>query len=249
MFPDNIAWVGSMAKQDGNGLGALLFGAFALWYIFGGDDKATTTNVTSNISTPAIEQVTPQTTTPSSPTITIRKPTKPSTKKQTTSLQKPVTQQALPVVNYQAKKMYVDASRLNVRNAPTKQGKVIWTLKRDQQVQVTNKDGDWLYIEHSRFNGWVFGTYLTKTPTPKKASVPKKQKKQTTGLSTSRIKKILIKRSHAYYPGNCPCPYNITAAGRKCGGRSAWSRPGGREPLCYASDVTAGMVADYRARQ
>jgi len=145
--------------------------------------------------------------------------------------------------------MYVDASRLNVRNAAGKNGKVIWTLKRDQQVQVTSRDGDWLFIEHSRFKGWVFGTYLTNTPTPKQASTPKRAKKQTAGLSTSRIKKILIKRSHAYYPGNCPCPYNITAAGRKCGGRSAWSRPGGREPLCYASDVTAQMVTDYRARQ
>jgi len=143
--------------------------------------------------------------------------------------------------------MYVDASRLNVRTGPAKTNKVIWTLKRDQKITVTNKEGDWFYVEGTRFKGWVFGTYLTNNPAPQQASLP--APKKTNSLSVSAIKKILIKRSHAYYSGNCPCPYNITAAGRRCSGRSAWSRPGGESPLCYNRDVTAGMVADYRARQ
>ena len=145
------------------------------------------------------------------------------------------------------KTMYVDASRLNVRKGAGKDFKVIWTLKRDQQVKVTARDGEWLQVTAARFEGWVFGTYLTNNPAPKQASLPKKKK--SNGLSTAAIKKILIKRSHAYYSGNCPCPYNITRAGRKCGGRSAWSRPGGASPLCYNSDVTAAMVANYQARQ
>ena len=49
--------------------------------------------------------------------------------------------------------------------------------------------------------------------------------------------------------GNCPCPYNTTSRGRSCGKRSAYSRPGGASPLCYSRDVTAQMVANYRARQ
>jgi uncharacterized protein YgiM (DUF1202 family) len=145
--------------------------------------------------------------------------------------------------------MYVDASRLNVRNKASKQGKIIWTLKRDQQVQVTNKNGDWLFVEGARFKGWVFGTYLTNNPAPKQVNIPKKNRKKPAGLSTAKIKQLLIRRSHAYYRGNCPCPYNITAAGRKCGGRSAWSRPGGQSPLCYPSDVSQSMVAQYKARQ
>ena len=184
---------------------------------------------------------------------------------QTPAKKKPVTQQQVaaletaPKVNQPTistsvqnvserldKTMYVDASRLNVRKGAGKDFKVIWTLKRDQQVKVTARDGEWLQVTGARFEGWVFGTYLTNNPAPKQASLSKKKK--SNGASTAAIKKLLIKRSHAYYPGNCPCPYNITAAGRKCGGRSAWSRPGGREPLCYPSDVTAGMVADYRAR-
>lgn len=234
-----------MAKKGGAGLGSWLFGAFALFYIFGGDDKDDNAKVTSYITAPSVQQTRP--TKPNIKTTTIRK--QPTTPPKTTTVALPTPQPSNTIVTYQPKKMYVDASRLNVRNKAGKHGKVIWTLKRDQQVQVTNREGDWLYIEHSRFRGWVFGTYLTNTPTPKQASIPKKTNKKAAGLSTSRIKKILIKRSHAYYPGNCPCPYNITAAGRKCGGRSAWSRPGGREPLCYPSDVSAQMVANYRARQ
>jgi cell division septation protein DedD len=60
------------------------------------------------------------------------------------------------------------------------------------------------------------------------------------------IKLELIRQSLSSYSGNCPCPYNTDRAGRRCGKRSAYSRPGGRSPLCYESDVTTQMVADYR---
>lgn len=60
------------------------------------------------------------------------------------------------------------------------------------------------------------------------------------------VKKALIKESIAAYPGSCPCPYNVDRAGRSCGRRSAYSRPGGRSPLCYPSDVTDEMVLRYR---
>jgi choline dehydrogenase-like flavoprotein len=56
------------------------------------------------------------------------------------------------------------------------------------------------------------------------------------------IKQEIIRESIARYPGNCPCPYNTDRAGRRCGGRSAYNRPGGRAPLCYESDVTQEMV-------
>jgi hypothetical protein len=46
-----------------------------------------------------------------------------------------------------------------------------------------------------------------------------------------------IRQSIAAYSGSCPCPYSVDRAGRRCGARSAYSRPGGAAPLCYASDV------------
>ncbi len=48
----------------------------------------------------------------------------------------------------------------------------------------------------------------------------------------------MINESIANYPGKCPCPYSIMSNGKKCGKRSAYSKPGGYEPLCYISDIT-----------
>lgn len=61
------------------------------------------------------------------------------------------------------------------------------------------------------------------------------------------IRQKIVRASIESYPGNCPCPYNTDRAGRGCGRRSAYSRPGGYSPKCYASDVTAAEVQGYRA--
>jgi len=65
--------------------------------------------------------------------------------------------------------------------------------------------------------------------------------------SDHQVKAMMIHESRANYPGNCPCPYDTDRAGRSCGGRSAWSRPGGYAPLCYDDDITPSMLATYRA--
>ena len=61
--------------------------------------------------------------------------------------------------------------------------------------------------------------------------------------SDAQIRREIVRQSIAAYPGNCPCPYNTDRAGRRCGGRSAYSRPGGHAPKCYPSDVSAAEVA------
>lgn len=63
----------------------------------------------------------------------------------------------------------------------------------------------------------------------------------------AQIKQDIIRQSLAGYPGPCPCPYNVMRNGRACGGRSAYSRPGGYSPICYDSDVTPDMIRRYRA--
>jgi hypothetical protein len=70
----------------------------------------------------------------------------------------------------------------------------------------------------------------------------------TAELSDEAIRKALIQQSIATYSGNCPCPYNVDRAGRQCGRRSAYSKPGGQNPLCYSSDVTDEMLARFRNR-
>ena len=71
---------------------------------------------------------------------------------------------------------------------------------------------------------------------------------QRPALSDGEIRKILIRESIEAYAGNCPCPYNTARNGSTCGGRSAWSRPGGEQPLCYPKDVSDEMVQEYRDR-
>lgn len=66
--------------------------------------------------------------------------------------------------------------------------------------------------------------------------------------SDNEIRQILIQQSRARYAGSCPCPYNVDRGGRRCGGRSAYSRAGGASPLCYEEDITDEMVQSYRAR-
>lgn len=68
-------------------------------------------------------------------------------------------------------------------------------------------------------------------------------------LSDTSIRQELIRRSIASYPGSCPCPYNVDRGGRRCGGRSAYSRLGGYSPMCYESDVSQAMVERFRQRE
>jgi len=61
-------------------------------------------------------------------------------------------------------------------------------------------------------------------------------------------KRKMIAESIASYRGNCPCPYNTAANGSSCGKRSAYSKPGGAEPLCYETDISDAQAAEWLRR-
>ena len=58
----------------------------------------------------------------------------------------------------------------------------------------------------------------------------------------------MIQESIAQYPGKYPYPYSIMSNRKKCGKRSAYSKPGGYEPLCYVSDITGGKENDVKTQ-
>lgn len=58
----------------------------------------------------------------------------------------------------------------------------------------------------------------------------------------------IVRESQQTYRGSCPCPENFDRGGRRCGKRSAYSKPGGASPLCYISDVTPEMLKKYKER-
>jgi hypothetical protein len=70
-----------------------------------------------------------------------------------------------------------------------------------------------------------------------------------TAQSDGQIRQTIVRQSIAAYPGACPCPYSVMRNGRACGGRSAYSRPGGAAPLCYPADVSAAQVQARRRAQ
>jgi hypothetical protein len=78
------------------------------------------------------------------------------------------------------------------------------------------------------------------------------RRKIETALTAAAIAAIIVQTSRdQHHAGGrpCACPDDTTRDGRACGGRSAYSRPGGAAPLCYPSDVTVTMIESYRQRQ
>ena len=96
-------------------------------------------------------------------------------------------------------------------------------------------------------------------PTPAaKANLPDKpagtdtKRKVEIALTAAAIAAIIVQASRDQYYATghpCACPDDSMRNGRACGGRSAYSRPGGAAPLCYPSDVTAAMIELYRQQQ
>lgn len=85
-------------------------------------------------------------------------------------------------------------------------------------------------------------------PVEKPRPTPTQQVRLSAELTDAAIVSAIISRSRASYPGNCGCPDDRDRAGRRCGGRSAYSRAGGYSVVCYPSDVTPQMVANFRSR-
>jgi hypothetical protein len=63
------------------------------------------------------------------------------------------------------------------------------------------------------------------------------------------VARSIVRECAAVYHSHRPCarPEDRARNGSRCGRRSAYSRPGGARPLCYAADVTDGEIAEYRA--
>jgi hypothetical protein len=88
------------------------------------------------------------------------------------------------------------------------------------------------------------------TPASAPDTSPKPESKRKVGavLTAAAITAIIIQVSRdQYHAGGrpCACPDDSMRNGRACGGRSAYSRPGGAAPLCYPTDVTAAMIESY----
>jgi hypothetical protein len=151
--------------------------------------------------------------------------------------------------------LYVTGKEVPMRAAPDSKAAILDRLPTGMRVgELTRREG-WAEVRHpiSAVEGWMSTRRLSvKGPVADDAEdeAPAAMPKPTVPgpLDTIAIGAALIARSIASYPGSCPCPHNVDRGGKRCGGRSAHSRGGGRAPLCFQEDITPAMIANYRAR-
>lgn len=221
-----------MARKKGFGLGHLLIGLLVL----GGIGQC----LKSPSSTPGAPR-----TAISSPSVpTARPPALPAAAA-------PPAPQSVAAPLAATGRFYVTASTLNVRDAPSTSGRVLGKLSRGQQLAATGLQGDWLSVRLTDGRtGWLHSDYVSATPPPVRVLAtptpqPVEPKAVPSAQPRSQVVRLIIERSIQNYPGNCPCPYNVDRAGRRCGARSAYSKPGGASPICYEGDVTWQMVRAF----
>lgn len=149
-----------------------------------------------------------------------------------------------------ARMMTVSVNGLNVRAAPGRSNRRIGRLEKGDLVQVTGRAGNWTQVRNPNASGWVYSKYLrgTETQERQKPIAAADRGASAPAYPASQIKRILIRESINSYSGKCPCPDSRMSSGRRCGKRSAYSRPGGASPLCYEEDVTQAMIDDFLAR-
>lgn len=146
---------------------------------------------------------------------------------------------------------FFTTSHLRLRDGPSTNAEVITPLEPGTPVISFARAGAWhqVTVGLNKRKGWVHGDYLSGTrPTAfdkPRPQAPLRGQSFTCTVPIPTLKDQMIRESIARYPGSCPCPYNTDRGGRRCGGRSAWSRPGGYSPLCYPSDISSDMVREF----
>jgi len=69
-------------------------------------------------------------------------------------------------------------------------------------------------------------------------------------ITEAECASIIVQASRdAYYRTGrrCACPEDMTVNSGRCGGRSAYSKPGGASPYCYPSDVPKAEIDRCKA--
>ncbi len=74
---------------------------------------------------------------------------------------------------------------------------------------------------------------------------------QAASMSDAQMRRAIVNEEIDNYlreRGPCPCPFNTMRNGRACGDWSAYSKPGGEEPICYPERVPPERIREYRRR-
>jgi hypothetical protein len=143
------------------------------------------------------------------------------------------------------REMVVDVDRAEVRELPHAEAPVFAKLSKGSVVFELRRVGTWIEIRGlSEKIGWIESAKLALRENERAPSA-------TGALTAAAIAAVIAQASRrAYYATGrpCACPDDVTSSGRRCGRNSAYSRPGGAQPLCYPSDVPIERIEEYRER-
>lgn len=104
-------------------------------------------------------------------------------------------------------------------------------LPAGAQVVALGRRGDWHSVRFGGHTGWISSRYLSPDMPRRAVSPVPAVPRQMTRSSSQPVRSGQPLRKPMV--GRCDCPYDLMRNGRLCGGRSAYSRPGGRSPICY----------------
>lgn len=122
---------------------------------------------------------------------------------------------------------------VNLRASPGTSASIITRIPRGAMVLASESEGSWRQVEYGGSRGWVASRYLSATVAPLPAE---SQRPAGSAPRPSRAVEPEHRSGEPVrepYVGVCDCPYDRMRNGRRCGGNSAYSRPGGRNPVCY----------------
>ncbi|TCR07358.1 SH3 domain-containing protein [Neorhizobium sp. JUb45] len=152
-----------------------------------------------------------------------------------TALDIPASQQPPPSVTAPhapaLERLYTTAN-VRVRSRPSVSGSIIATVPSGSGVEASTAQGEWRRVKFRTYEGWVSGEFLSSTPPIARESRPG----PATPIAPLVRQSTPSRSGEAMrdpYVGTCDCPYDMMSNGRRCGNRSAYSKPGGRSPQCY----------------
>lgn len=190
-----------------SGLGWLFFIAIILNVVFGGDGDDNAISSTSSISSNT-KTVSP---------VSAPQPPKPAIDRSNA----PKSADTRPPAFH----VYTTTS-LRLREGPSTSHPILTTLAPSTQLSAMRRDNDWLLVITTKGQtGYVHSNYVSTTKPQPKAPVAAQ-----TAQRSSSGRPVPIRDP---YVGRCDCPYDYAKNGSICGRRSAYSRPGGRSPVCY----------------
>lgn len=151
---------------------------------------------------------------------------------------------------------YVSGKRVGFRSGPSTTDPIIDRFDSSRKVFLMERAGDWSRIRDdlTQHEGWIATRFLSEIEARTKAAPAKTEKKPeeievaVPVVPDSVLIQRIIAESLDSYPSSCACPYSRDRAGRHCGKRSAYSKPGGYSPVCFPGDVTKAMIDAFRSR-